>query len=96
MASLRLSSPSVSGLDWLPNRALPLFPDIAKDINYARITTLSGDEQVLLVFPQGLVNRRQPRLYIYRSAPDDPGPSSDDVINEVAQGAPKPRRLPQH
>ncbi|KAF6796975.1 hypothetical protein CMUS01_15824, partial [Colletotrichum musicola] len=83
LASLCLSAPSVLGLDWPSSRALPLFPDVAKEIDYARITALSGDEQVLLVSLQGLVNRRQPRLYLYWSAPDDPGPSSDDVINEA-------------
>lgn len=83
LASFCLSSPSVSGLDWPPDRALPLFPGVAMDIDYARITALSGDEQALLVSLQGLVNRRQPRLYLYWSAPDAPGPSSDDVINEA-------------
>ncbi|KAL0936958.1 uncharacterized protein CTRU02_209174 [Colletotrichum truncatum] len=74
------SAPSVSGLDWPRNRALPLFPDISSDIEYAKLTALSGDEQILLVSLQGLVNRQRPRLYLYWS---DDANAPDDVINEA-------------
>lgn len=58
------SSLPTSGLEWPADRALPLFPDIAEDIEYAKLGTLFGDEQLLLTSLQGLVNRQQPRLYM--------------------------------
>ncbi|KAF9873329.1 hypothetical protein CkaCkLH20_09142 [Colletotrichum karsti] len=80
LVSLCLCAPSVSGLDWPSDRALPLFPDVAKDIEYARLSALSGNEQVLLVSLQGLVNRQKPRLYLYWS--EDPK-MPDDATNEA-------------
>ncbi|KAF5484928.1 hypothetical protein CGCS363_v014270 [Colletotrichum siamense] len=80
LAALGSSAPDISGLNWPANRALPLFPDAAKEIEYAKLTALSGEEQILLVSLQGLVNRRQPRLYLYWS-PDSS--NSDDEVNEA-------------
>lgn len=54
-----------TAFDWPADRALPLFPERAQTIEYANLSKLSGDEQGLLVTLQGLVNRRQPRLYFY-------------------------------
>ncbi|KAI8204188.1 hypothetical protein K4K54_004937 [Colletotrichum sp. SAR 10_86] len=80
LAALGSSAPDISGLNWPANRALPLFTDSAKEIEYAKLTALSGEEQILLVSLQGLVNRRQPRLYLYWS-PDSS--NSDDAVNEA-------------
>ncbi|KAI8311450.1 hypothetical protein K4K59_007342 [Colletotrichum sp. SAR11_240] len=80
LAALGSSAPDISGLNWPANRALPLFPDAAKEIEYAKLTALSGGEQILLVSLQGLVNRRQPRVYLYWS-PDST--NSDDAVNEA-------------
>ncbi|KAI8272788.1 hypothetical protein K4K56_002262 [Colletotrichum sp. SAR 10_98] len=80
LAALGSSAPDISGLNWPANRALPLFPEAAKEIEYAKLTALSGEEQILLVSLQGLVNRRQPRLYLYWS-PDSS--NSDDAVNEA-------------
>ncbi|KXH34010.1 hypothetical protein CSIM01_02345 [Colletotrichum simmondsii] len=80
LSQLCFCSPSVSGLDWPGDRALPLFPEIAKEIDYAKLTALSGDEQILLVSLQGLVNRRQPRLYLYWS---QNSAFPDDEVNEA-------------
>lgn len=80
LVSTCFSSRTASSLDWPTDRALPLFPDIAEEIEYARLGALSGDEQLLLTSLQGLVNRQQPRLYL-----DWPQlrEESDDVINQA-------------
>src|ERR1700747_1176693 len=51
-------------LYWPPDRALPIFPQ-ANYFDAADLTSLSGDEQGLLVSLEGIINRRQPRLYFY-------------------------------
>ena len=51
-------------LYWPPDRALPIFPE-AVHLDAADLTALDGDQQGLLVSLQGVVNRRQPRLYFY-------------------------------
>jgi hypothetical protein len=59
------SNPSVaSQLYWPPDRALPAFPE-AVHLDAADLTALDGDQQVLLVSLQGIVNRSRPRLYFY-------------------------------
>src|SRR5581483_7430284 len=60
------SSSSGLGLLWPPNRALPRFrPPVYLDA--ANIQHLTGDQQVLLTTLQGIVNRREPRLYWFMS-----------------------------
>lgn len=83
LVSNSCSSLIASGLDWPADRALPLFPDIADEIEYANLGALSGDEQLLLTSLQGLVNRQKPRLYL-----DWPqmGDESDDVVNKAWLG----------
>lgn len=49
---------------WPADRALPIFPE-AHHFDAADLTSLSGDEQGLLVSLQGIVNRKEPRLYFY-------------------------------
>ena len=53
-----------STLYWPPDRALPIFPE-AFHLDAADLTALDGDSQALLVSLQGIVNRKQPRLYFY-------------------------------
>jgi hypothetical protein len=53
-----------SQLYWPPDRALPIFPE-AFHLDAADLSALDGDQQGLLVSLQGIVNRQQPRLYIY-------------------------------
>jgi hypothetical protein len=53
-----------TGLQWLENRALPIFPPVGQSIDCADITPLSKEEQGLLVTLQGIVNRKQPRVYL--------------------------------
>ncbi len=54
-----------SGQLWWPNgQALPTFPRAAS-LDAADLSSLSGDQQGLLVTLQGVVNRTQPRLYLY-------------------------------
>jgi hypothetical protein len=65
MASAQANGhPVDSHLYWPPDRALPLFPE-AFHLDAADLTELDGDQQGLLVSMQGIVNRRQPRLYFY-------------------------------
>jgi GxGYxY sequence motif in domain of unknown function N-terminal len=49
---------------WPPHQALPTFP-VPHDLEAADLSSLSGDQQALLVALQGIVNRRRPRLYFY-------------------------------
>src|SRR5215468_5082164 len=51
-------------LVWRPDQALPTFPE-PYDLEAADLSSLSGDQQGLLVTLQGIVNRRRPRLYFY-------------------------------
>lgn len=78
LVPLCYSGPSASDLDWPVDRALPSFPNIAGQIEYARLGALRGDEQLLLTSLQGLVNRQQPCLYLDWPQRRD---ESDDVVN---------------
>lgn len=53
-----------SSLVWPPNQALPTFP-APQFLDAADLSSLTSDQQGLLVTMQGIVNRRQPRLYFY-------------------------------
>ncbi|KXT07825.1 hypothetical protein AC579_9692 [Pseudocercospora musae] len=65
--------PHVSSLEWPDDRALPIFPDIGTAIEAADITTLTGEEQGLLVSLQSIANRKEPRNYLYwNKAGEDP------------------------
>lgn len=80
LVSICLPSLTASGLDWPADRALPSFPDIAEEIEYAKLSALSGDEQLLLTSLEGLVNRKQPRLYLDWPQLSD---ESDDAVNQA-------------
>ena len=65
--------PHVFSLEWPDDRALPIFPDVGTAIDAADITNLTGEEQALLVTLQGIVNRKEPRIYLYwNKAAEDP------------------------
>lgn len=65
--------PHVLSLEWPDDRALPTFPDVGTAIDAADITNLTGEEQGLLVTLQGIVNRKEPRIYLYwNKADEDP------------------------
>jgi putative glycoside hydrolase with GxGYxYP motif/GxGYxY motif-containing protein len=51
-------------LVWPPDQALPTFPK-PHHLEAADLSSLSDDQQALLVTMQGIVNRRRPRLYFY-------------------------------
>ncbi|KAF7198333.1 hypothetical protein HII31_00072 [Pseudocercospora fuligena] len=57
--------PHVFSLEWPDDRALPTFPDVGTVIDAADITNLTAEEQGLLVTLQGIVNRKEPRIYLY-------------------------------
>lgn len=62
-------SAGASGLSWPPNQALPSFAaPVALDA--ADITSLTGDQQLLLTSLQGIVNRTQPQIYLLLSGDD--------------------------
>jgi hypothetical protein len=58
------SGGSPATLYWPSTQALPTFP-AATHLDAADLSSLTGDEQGLLVTFQGIVNRTQPRLYFY-------------------------------
>jgi GxGYxYP putative glycoside hydrolase C-terminal domain/GxGYxY sequence motif in domain of unknown function N-terminal len=68
LVSAAQESPALdgSGLSWPANQALPSFA-APSHLDAAAIQQLSGDQQVLLTTLQGIVNRRQPRLYWFMS-----------------------------
>ncbi|HEX4808235.1 MAG TPA: GxGYxYP domain-containing protein [Bryobacteraceae bacterium] len=59
-------SSSGQGLIWPPNQALPTFLPVDY-LEAGNIESLSGDQQLLLTTLQGIVNRRKPRLYWFKS-----------------------------
>ncbi len=52
-----------SGISWPPSQALPSFAAPVQ-LDAADITSLTGDQQLLLASLQGIVNRTQPRIYL--------------------------------
>lgn len=58
-------SSSYAALEWPGDRAFPSFPDVAQIIDAADLSKLTRNEQALLTTLQGVVNRKQPRLYLY-------------------------------
>jgi len=58
-----------SGISWPPNQALPSFAAPVQ-LDAADITSLTGDQQLLLASLQGIVNRTQPRIYLFLSGDD--------------------------
>ena len=58
-----------SGISWPPNQALPSFAAPAQ-LDAADITSLTNDQQLLLTSLQGIVNRTQPRIYLFLSGDD--------------------------
>lgn len=78
-------SSSGQGVIWPANQALPSFipPDY---LDAANIQSLTGDQQLLLTTLQGIVNRRQPRLYWFFSGDntDQTWLNTFNVPNNVA------------
>jgi hypothetical protein len=52
------------GMTWPADQALPRFA-VPEQLDTADIRALTGDQQLLLVTLQGIVNRSQPRLYFF-------------------------------
>ncbi|HEY8457979.1 MAG TPA: GxGYxYP domain-containing protein [Actinopolymorphaceae bacterium] len=57
------ASAAGSGISWPAKQALPRFA-APKRLDVIDITKLSGDEQLLLGTLQGIVNRKEPRIYL--------------------------------
>lgn len=58
-----------SGISWPPNQALPSFAAPVQ-LDAADVTSLTDDQQLLLASLQGIVNRTQPRIYLFLSGDD--------------------------
>lgn len=52
-----------SGISWPKGQALPIFA-AAQHLDVADIRNIPGDEQLMLASLQGIVNRREPRIYL--------------------------------
>jgi hypothetical protein len=61
-----LPTPVTSGITWPPTQALPSFAAPAQ-LDAADITSLTNDQQLLLTSLQGIVNRTQPRIYLFQN-----------------------------
>jgi len=55
-----------SGITWPPTQALPSFAAPVQ-LDAADITSLTNDQQLLLTSLQGIVNRTQPRIYLFQN-----------------------------
>ncbi len=56
------AAPQTRSLIWPPHQALPTFHEPIH-LDVADLTQLTGDQQALLTTLQGVINRREPRLY---------------------------------
>lgn len=54
----------VEGISWPKGQALPTFATPAPVLDSIEVQALSGDEQITFSVLQGLVNRKQPRIYL--------------------------------
>lgn len=65
-------APAHAGVSWPSDQVLPTFPP-PRRLDVANVHDLHGDDQALLATLQGVVNRREPRLYfIFGDDPSDP------------------------
>lgn len=62
-ASSEAAPPLTLGLRWPSNQSFPSFAPIAS-LDVIDVTGLSADKLLMLVTLQGLVNRKQPRIYL--------------------------------
>ena len=60
-----------SGVRWSPGRLLPTFAEPGH-LHAASVATLTGEDQLLLVTLQGIVNRTKPELYFVFDPGDNP------------------------
>ncbi len=61
-----LPTTDAAGISWPPNQALPSFASPVQ-LDAADIASLTSDQQLLLTTLQGIVNRTQPRIYLFQS-----------------------------
>lgn len=54
----------VEGISWPKGQALPTFATPAPVLDSIEVQALTGDEQITFSALQGLVNRKQPRIYL--------------------------------
>jgi hypothetical protein len=54
----------VEGISWPKGQALPTFATPAPVLDCIEVQALTGDEQITFSVLQGLVNRKQPRIYL--------------------------------
>lgn len=54
----------VEGISWPKGQALPTFATPAPALDRLEVQALTGDEQIAFSALQGLVNRKQPRIYL--------------------------------
>ncbi len=66
LAFSRSQAAATSGISWPQNHALPSFATPVQ-LDAADITSLTNDQQLMLASLQGIVNRRQPRIYLLQS-----------------------------
>ncbi len=59
-------SAAPSGISWPKNQALPVFAK-ARQLDVVDIERIPGEEQLLWASLQGLVNRKEPRIYLMRA-----------------------------
>lgn len=65
-------TPAQAAVSWPRDQVLPTFPR-PRRLDVADVHDLHGDDQALLATLQGVVNRREPRLYfIFGDDPSDP------------------------
>ena len=60
-----------SGISWPEGQALPVFASPAATLDTISVTALTNDEQITFSAFQGIVNKKQPRVYLLDNNPDE-------------------------
>lgn len=69
LATQEANGPPPGGITWPAGHALPTFATLAH-LDVADISALPPDQQLLFATLQGIVNRKQPRIYLIQNGPE--------------------------
>ena len=56
---------NINNLTWPEGQVLPSFPYASEVIDVIDVTNINSDTKTMLVSLQGIVNRKQPRIFLY-------------------------------
>jgi hypothetical protein len=79
------------GISWPKGQAIPIFSTPAEELDMVVVQDLSKDEQLTFSALQGLVNKKQPRIYLENARTEE---GSDTWPNTPTVNIPKRNRIP--